>query len=215
MKIKVITILDNPQSVAVADRCIESGKKFGITIEKFKAITPTDKPLDMLRFLGIIETGFHEKYSYLDKVVSAFLSHRALWEECLRSQEPYIIFEHDAVIVNEIPLGLCRTENFINLGKPSYGKFKIPPFLGVGNLVSKNYMPGAHAYSIRPHAAESLLMRAMWEAGPTDVFLHIQRFPWLKEYYPWPVEAHDTFTTIQREAGCLAKHNYKPGYKLL
>jgi len=34
----------------------------------------------------------------------------------------------------------------------------------------------------------------------------------LQEYWPWPVEAHDSFTTIQNENGCLAKHNYGETY---
>jgi GR25 family glycosyltransferase involved in LPS biosynthesis len=215
MKFKVITILDNPQSVEVAERCIASGAKFGYEIGKFKAITPSDKPLDMLRSLGISEAGFHEKYSFLERAVSAFLSHHALWEECAKENEPYVIFEHDAVVIDLLPIKHIQRCPLLNLGKPSYGKFNIPPFLGANQLTSKRYMPGAHAYSILPSAAKYIIEAARHKAGPTDVFLHMDRFPWLEEFYPWPVEARDSFTTIQREAGCLAKHNYNPGYKLL
>ena len=49
-------------------------------------------------------------------------------------------------------------------------------------------------------------------ARPTDVFLNIESFPWLEEYYPWPVKADDSFTTIQNEFGCYAKHNYGETY---
>lgn len=215
MKFNVITIVDNPQSVEVAERCIESGAKFGHKIDMFPAITPEDKPLDILRSIGISEAGFHEKYSFLERAVAAFISHHALWTECSMRNEPYVIFEHDAVVIDPLPLGHIQRRPFLNLGKPSYGKFNIPSFLGSGPLTSKRYMPGAHAYSLLPSAAAYLLEAARHKAGPTDVFLHLDRFPWLEEYYPWPVEARDTFTTIQREAGCLAKHNYKPGYKLL
>ena len=45
------------------------------------------------------------------------------------------------------------------------------------------------------------------EARPTDVFLNRNTFPFLEEYFPWPVEAKDSFTTIQSERGCTAKHN--------
>ena len=48
-----------------------------------------------------------------------------------------------------------------------------------------------------------------------NVFLHSKRFPFLEEYYPWPVEAIDSFTTIQNVAGCKAKHNYKHGYRII
>lgn len=52
-------------------------------------------------------------------------------------------------------------------------------------------------------------------AASTDVFLSINNFPTLQEYYPWPVEAKDSFTTIQRQAGCLAKHSYGETYDII
>ena len=36
----VITIMDNPKSVAAANRCIKSGLSQNIKIEHFKAVTP-------------------------------------------------------------------------------------------------------------------------------------------------------------------------------
>ena len=53
------------------------------------------------------------------------------------------------------------------------------------------------------------------KAIPTDVYLNLDLFPFLEEYYPWPVEAQDSFSTIQNTNGCLAKHNYGEGYQLL
>ena len=74
--------------------------------------------------------------------------------------------------------------------------------------MSKNYFPGAHAYMLNPMGAKLLMKEAKRLARPTDVFLNINSFPWLQEYYPWPVEAVDSFTTIQNTQGCFAKHNY-------
>ena len=53
-----------------------------------------------------------------------------------------------------------------------------------------------------------VLKKAETDAGPTDVFLHLDNFSFLQEYYPWVVEAKDSFTTIQNEKGCRAKHMY-------
>ena len=53
------------------------------------------------------------------------------------------------------------------------------------------------------------------KAKNTDVFLHLDIFPDLEEYYPWPVEAWDSFTTIQNPEGCLAKHNYGQQYEII
>ena len=45
----------------------------------------------------------------------------------------------------------------LSYGHPSYGKWVTPPALGVNKLVSKQYLPGAHAYRVKPQAAEKLL----------------------------------------------------------
>ena len=45
--------------------------------------------------------------------------------------------------------------------------------------------------------------------------LNKNNFPWLQECYPWPVEADDSFTTIQKTEGCLAKHNYGESYEII
>ena len=76
-------------------------------------------------------------------------------------------------------------------------------------------MPGAHAYMIKPSGAKALMEKAKTVAGPTDVFMNLKNFPWMEEYYPWPAEAHDSFTTIQKTEGCLAKHNYNGKYKII
>jgi hypothetical protein len=47
------------------------------------------------------------------------------------------------------------------------------------------------------------------------VYLNLDTFPWLQEWYPFVAEARDTFTTIQVEEGCLAKHNWKEGYEII
>ena len=40
-------------------------------------------------------------------------------------------------------------------------------------------------------------------------------FRWLEEFYPWPVESKDSFTTIQKTEGCLAKHGYGEAYEII
>lgn len=214
MKAYVITIMDNPDSVKAAERCIKSAAKYGIQVEKFPAITPKSNPLELAEKKGIPIKGFEEKYSRFDNCVSAFLSHFSLWEKCLEDKENYMILEHDAYFVDSVNVFMAY-DRAINLGKPSYGKARQPMRLGVNPLTSKQYFPGAHAYMIKPAGANAFIQRAYVDAGPTDVFLHSGRFPWLEEYYPWPVEARDTFTTIQKTEGCLAKHNYNDQYKII
>jgi len=211
MKAFVITILDNDKSVKAADRCISSAKKFNIDVEKFKAITPADDPVDIAEKKKISLKLFKEPYSRFYNCVSAFLSHYTLWEQCLKDNERYIIFEHDAVVTNNINVS-ANIKGCVNLGKPSYGGYRNPGILGIGPLKSKAYFPGAHAYMLDPFAARFLTERARLIARPTDLFLNLESFPFLEEMYPWPVEAKDSFSTIQKQLGCLSKHNYGEEY---
>lgn len=209
MKNYVITIMGNERSVEAAERCITSAAVTGMEVDKFPAITPDNTNLDaVILEKKINKQGLLEKYSRPENCVAAFLSHYHLWEMCVRDDEEYTIFEHDAYVVNSIPT-FINYQGCINLGKPSYGRWNDPLYLGVNPLVSKPYFPGAHAYRLKPNAARVFIMEARMMAKPTDVFLDIRKFPFLEEYYPWPVEAWDTFTTIQNENGIQAKHNYR------
>ena len=93
----------------------------------------------------------------------------------------------------------------------------MPKIEGVYNLFSKpgGYLPGTHAYVVTPQAAAKLLEYSKIKPAPADLFLNKNAFPWIKEYYPWPIEADDTFTTVQNENGCLAKHNYGETYEII
>lgn len=212
MKAYVITIMEHEGSRQVAERCKRTAKVSGLEVENWRATTPADHPIDKLITDNVKIAGLHETYSRIANCAAAFHSHYSLWKHCIEVNEPVIIFEHDAVIINDIPKFIAF-DKCISLGKPSYGKWNTPTAIGVNPLTSKGYFPGAHAYIVKPAACKAFIERATTVmARPTDVFLNKDVFPWLQEYYPWPVEAHDSFTTIQNQTGCLAKHNYGETY---
>jgi len=205
----VITIEDLPKSVAVAERCQKSAEKFGVSTDIFPAVTPAFNPRELIKKLRLNDEHFKDDIgSRPDNVIATFLSHYRLWSKCAEGKETFVIFEHDAVVINEIPK-YAIFAGCMNIGAPSYGKFEQPSMIGVNPLTSKNYFPGAHAYMLKPQAAKILCETAITTAMATDVFLQKSLFPWLEEFYPWPVIAKDTFTTIQNETGCLAKYNYR------
>ena len=212
MKSFVITIEDLPQSVESANRCINSMPEFNV--QKFNAITPKNDPITMMKMRGIPLDRFNEVYSNFENCVSAFLSHYTLWERCASENVEYQIFEHDAVCVGNLPKFIDYV-GCISLGRPSYGNFITPSMLGSNPLTSKKYFPGAHAYRLKPKGAKALIQVAQELASPTDIFLNLDTFPWLEEYYPWPVVAKDSYTTIQNTKGCQAKHNYGESYEIV
>lgn len=213
MKAYVITIMTLPQSVEIADRCIDSGKKFGVDIEKFPATTPKDDVYKIVSSEQINISGFDERFSRKENAIACFLSHYRLWKKCVEANESIFILEHDAVVTSKIDMNVSF-KGVLSLGKPSYGKFTTPRN-GIGPLTSKDYLPGAHAYMINPMAAKHLINRSKIKAIPTDVFIDRRQFSWIEELYPWPVEVQDSFSTVQKVAGCIAKHNYKEGFEIL
>lgn len=210
----VITIESNEKSVKAADRCIKSGHQYGLKISKWAATTPKNTNIvEAMTDNKINDRLFNDSlYSREDNARAAFLSHFSLWKYCVETRQEITVFEHDAVIVAPIPNMMYN--GFISLGKPSYGFYKTPPILGVNKLTSKQYLPGAHAYRLKPKAAQLLIDEARMEATPTDMFINIKRFPFIQEYYPWPVECRDSFTTIQKDYGCVMKHGYNENYKI-
>jgi hypothetical protein len=214
MNLKSYCIYVKHKADVVAKRCVESGKKHGVDVELYVAHTPASLDIEgYFQEYKLPDAGFREKYSRFDPVRCAFASHHSLWRKCAKGKDAFLILEHDAVFVDSLPNTIHG--HIVNLGKPSYGNFKTPMKLGEQNLFSKKYLPGAHAYMITPFGANLLLQRAQVDAGPTDVFIHEERFPnVIHEVYPHPVVCKDSFTTIQNETGCLAKHNYNENYEI-
>ena len=214
MKAYVITIEGHDKSEAAAHRCIKSGLKNDIKIEKFYAVTPKDNPKQIFKDRGYPLEYFTEEFSKSENTTSTFLSHLFLWEKAVELNEDVVIFEHDAIVLDKIPTGAIF-KGCMTFSKPSYGNYNTPMHIGPGPLTQKPYFGGAHGYIVSPEGARRLIEKAPTHAGPADIYLNKNNFPWIEEYYPWACEAKDSFSTIQRTKGCLAKHNYNEAYELL
>jgi hypothetical protein len=216
MKGYVITVCDIGDSVAAAERCIESGRQYGVDVCKFEAADPSSFQAEM-ESNGLFPGEFKTTFADYRCVVACFVSHFLVWRQILMSAQPGIVLEHDAVFVAQLPL-LEGKGDIVNLGKPSYGRFKRKWRRGVYPFFSKKSMHigGSHAYCVTPSGAEVLMASARAVgAMPSDLFISVERFPMLTEVYPWPVIARDDFTTIQLEAGCRPKHGHSDKYRIL
>ena len=215
MKGYVVTLLNIPESVKMAERCIESGKQFGVDVEMFPAVWK-DVSFDELDNEGLELAKFDTTYSSISAVVGNFITQYRIWKKIADSGEPGIVLEHDAVFTDNVPE--LNKGDIINIGKPSYGKFRLMDKPGIYPMFSKTggYIPGAHGYYLTVNGANELVAKAkVLGATPCDLFLNKTNFPTIQELYPWVVEARDEFTTIQKEKGCCAKHNYNEGYKII
>ena len=135
MKAYVITIRGFDYSESMADRCILSGKRYGVNVEKWDAV-PQDMGRSTMEGYGLqwtwpnLEpdscpyTGL-KRFPYATRNIGArigcALSHYELWNQCLQVQEPIVILEHDAVFVGPMPEVADLPENFsaIMLNNPT------------------------------------------------------------------------------------------------
>ena len=214
----VIRIEGLARSEEAAARCIESAVKYDMNVETFDASTPETLGADSTGQLDMEKGDFSQsvEYSQDGRVQACFLSHFLLWRISMDSGVPVMILEHDAVFHAPIPQGRYKVCSF---GKPSFGMFTKAHSDGFHPAFSKgggSYLGGAHAYVVTPKGAKALVKEAR-EKGfcATDLYLSRLRFPWLKEYFPWPVHVEETFSTVQQRRGCVAKHGYSDTYEVL
>jgi len=218
MKGYVGTVFEIPESVEMANRCVESGKQFGVDVEIVPAVYK-DSALETLGKEQLPLAKFDETYSNIGAVVGNFITQYRCWKKILESNEPGIVLEHDAIFTAPVPevVPLAKAD-IINIGKPSYGNFRSMNRPGIYPMFSKpgGYIPGAHAYYVTVAGASQLIAKAkQLGASPCDLFLNKTNFPAIAEVFPWIAVADDEFTTIQKEKGCIAKHNYNADFKIL
>ena len=133
MKAFVITIQDHKYSEQVATRCVQSGKQFGVDVEKFYGV---DKNTGRSVMKGCDlewtwaknntekdvcpQTGLHQ-FPYmsatgtpanLETKIACSMSHYMMWMKCTQMDEPILILEHDAVFIKPLPdfefEGICQ-----------------------------------------------------------------------------------------------------------
>lgn len=174
MKYFVIRLKGIPSSEALAEECIESGKKIGISIEKFDGIYGLESIDFYSKQLGIKPWKEKFKKGRLG-VKGCFLSHYMLWLKCLETNCPICILEQDAVFVNTVDSNISELFNEFLLLDP-YNKFsssyvnlhtesrnypqKIISYQNPQSRkkygITSEYAMGLQGYIIKPQAAQKL-----------------------------------------------------------
>tara|TARA_Y100001954_G_scaffold148778_1_gene158227 strand:- start:2022 stop:2705 length:684 start_codon:yes stop_codon:yes gene_type:complete len=167
----------------LAQECIESAKKFGIQAKIFPATWGKDIDKHFVeQDLKIYKKG-QKKKDINPGLKGCLLSHYRLWKKCIESQEPMMIFEHDNIVLRDIPEKLLNTfEDVLHLDFASrqvtdYEDFtetyngddvkqwcpQIPRLSG-HELYNKTHIKGSHAYIIKPLGATKMV-DWVWNVG--------------------------------------------------
>lgn len=179
----IIKIRDNLVSELLAQRCYESCIKVGQpNVQFYSGIDGTGKDLIIYNYHSILELIKKTNTTVTQAELACFLSHFLLWVKCVELDEPIVILEHDAIMLQQYLyhpffniisyLGCIeqmRDEQFI----PQY---PMPP---QGQLNPNfRFILRAHAYAIDPMIARQLVAKVIKYGIFTsaDVFIRIDEF---------------------------------------
>jgi GR25 family glycosyltransferase involved in LPS biosynthesis len=158
----------------LSDELIESGKKFGITIEKVDGIYSNHDEIILEKKLQFFKKMKEHRKTSLG-IKGCFLSHYLLWEKCIELNEPIMIFEHDALLIRPLPNNIldlfthhCILDYAVHY--PNYeeiiakdGDLVVKEFLKLNDSklkfksINKAHAKGSHAHIVKPLGAVTLV----------------------------------------------------------
>ena len=217
----VITIKDDALSNECADKLIMSRSgNFDGEITKFDAILP-ERVISLMTLHNLkwnypmsepvldMQTGMWKlpyKTAVTEKRIACFLSHYLLWQQCAKSKEGMFIFEHDAIFINKVDVGLLNESMFdiIGLNDPRGATrraaqyhsavqrsiFDIVPVPKIDIDEVPQGLPGNSAYFIKPAGAVKLLRL-------------------VNDYGAWPNDAIMCRQLMRRQLGVLRNYATK------
>jgi hypothetical protein len=181
----IIRLSNNPISVKLSDRCMESCIKINQPAKFWEGFDGTQKSLvvpDHLKdkdYYNWIKV--HDNKITLSQL-GCVLSHFSLWCHCLTIDKPIIIFEHDAIMLQKL-----ETFEFYNMvqflgsveqmrGAPQY---IIPPH-GTAYDTMLRFIGRAHAYAVDPQICKNLVTRfiqnGVFATTTADMFIRADIF---------------------------------------
>jgi len=181
----IIRLSDNPISVELSDRCMESCRSVGMPARFWEGFDGTKgAPRPPRHLIG------KDYYNWIkvhdnritDSQLGCVLSHFSLWCHCLTIDRPIVILEHDAIMLRPL-----RTFDFYNMiqflgsveqvrGAPQY---IIPPH-GTAYEQRLRFISRAHAYAVDPQVCRNMVTRfiqnGVFATTTADLFMRADIF---------------------------------------
>jgi GR25 family glycosyltransferase involved in LPS biosynthesis len=174
MKTRIIRLEENEHSCEMAKDCYDQAVLHGLSPSYFKAINGNDAAYHYEK------TGVTPKRKMKKGrlgVIGCFFSHYYLWLECIQTNMPFVILEHDGYILKPLPSNILDTfDDVLKLDRcdpfsSSYNDIldeekdipiTIEKYINLENknpikIGTGNYFKGAYAYIIKPSGATKLI----------------------------------------------------------
>ena len=141
-----IALKDHPRSTALLANCLSSAKIYNWNIEIFWGVSKniiTDQTWSDLN----LNLAKEKKFRTIKGMQGCFLSHYHLWNKCIDLEEPIIVLEHDAIILEKF--NVETDSDLIKLHTP-IKKIRWNDHTG-------NWSISTHAYLLNPTGASKLV----------------------------------------------------------
>lgn len=187
---------NDPTSLNLSEVSLTKARYHNVTFTKFQGVYDNiDKIFDKENLI-INPLGQHKMKK--KGVRGCFLSHYFLWKQCAEDNQPYLIFEHDAELLQRIPLEIFdKFEDYLNLDfnrhlfykdfkkyeknlKNTNQKIEVfelqekfsknSKFKNSFKYINNNHIKGAHSYFLTNVGAKKLVNASKkYGALPADI----------------------------------------------
>jgi len=205
-KAYIITLRGNAESERLGARCAESCAKVGQKCEVYDAFDGTgenikipehSKSASWLKWIKQTDKNLSQTE------VACALSHISLWAKCVEEDQPLIVLEHDAIMVQAFPVHTVFN-SIMYLGsreqKAGWKVMPTPPH--ATNGPNYHFICRAHAYSIDPAVAKNLLAHVIKYGihESLDIMIRADIFPIVQTGFFAYDEPGDTTITGRKKA---------------
>jgi hypothetical protein len=181
-KAYIIRVEGHEDSEEKSAHCAESCDKVGQEWEYWEAYNGLDGEIkDASHHNAIMECLKVTDHYMTRGEVACALSHISLWAKCVIEDQPLIVLEHDAVMVEKyehhaVYNSICYLGGHEQV-KQGWKVLPTPPHASEGP--NYHFICRAHAYAIDPAVAKNMLAHVlkMGICGPLDILLRADIFP--------------------------------------
>jgi len=161
-------VIAHTSSRVIGD-CVQSLERQGWSYEIFPAVDGRTVTSQDWQRAGVTMST-EGKMTRRPGAQGCWLSHFALWQQAVDSDQPMVIMEHDALVTGPWPRDLDIDKQLVKLFSTAECKFN--PAFG-------RWSKGAHAYTLTPAQAQTLIADAQQRgAQAVDKHLGDQVIPW-------------------------------------
>jgi len=212
-KAYIIRVKDHPDGTEKAARCAKSCEDVGMPWDYWDAYDGISGELKPPSHHHGVPAMVKITDHYMTRgEVACALSHISLWQKCVMDDQPLVVLEHDAIMVqpytnHAVYHSICYLGGH-EQAKQGWQVMPTPPHASEGP--NYHFICRAHAYAIDPAVAKNMLAHVLKYGicAPLDIMIRADIFPIHQMgVYAYDVKGEDTTILGRPKEGRSTKRN--------